>query len=368
MIRAIVIDDEWYNLEETSELIDKTGYFHVAGRYQNPLKALEEAKLTNPQVAFIDIELPEMDGITLAEKLLEVNSAMIIVFITSYNQYAVQAFDLNAIDYILKPIKGERFNRMVEKIKNEISIKSQKTSKNVKIKVFDKLMVTLGETPVKWQRTKAKELFAYLLMHHGSYVHKEKIMENLWPEYEREKALQILQTSICKIRNLFSPLKNVVKLDYSNNGYCLLVTEGECDYFQVAEALSSYKKDDPSTYASVEKASILFGGGFLAEEGYLWSMEKDQQLREALLIILKEIMKIYRNKGYKEETIRLLKAITRLVPFDENLNYMLMEIYQETKNNIAAFNHYQWLEKTLQEEYDTVPSQRVKEMICSLRF
>ena len=360
MIIAIVVDDEWYNLEETSEFIAKTDSFHVVGKYQNPLKALEEVNFTYPQVAFIDIELPEMDGITLAEKLLEINSAMIIVFITSYNQYAVQAFDLNAIDYILKPIKGERFNRMVEKIKNEISIRSQQTSKNVKIGVFDKLTVTLGDAPVKWQRTKAKELFAYLLMHHGIYVHKERIMENLWPEYEPEKALQILQTSVCKIRNLFSQIKNIVKLDYSNNSYCLLITEGECDYFQVAEALFSYKKDDPSTYILVEKASILFGGGFLAEEGYLWSLEKDQQLREALLTALKEIMDTYSHKGFKEETIRLLKAITKLAPFDENLNYILMEIYEQTKNNIAAFHHYQWLEKTLREEYDTVPSERIK--------
>lgn len=360
MMKAIVIDDEWYNLEETSELVENTGSFQVVGKYQNPLKALEEVNLTYPQVAFIDIELPEMDGITLAEKLLEMNSSMMIVFITSYNQFAVQAFDLNAIDYILKPIKGERFNRMVEKTKCEISIRNQQTPENVQIKVFDKLTVTLGDAPLKWQRTKAREIFAYLLMHHGSYIHKEKIVENLWPDHETEKALQILQTSICKIRNLFSSIKNIVKLDYSNNSYCLLVTEGECDYFQVEKALSSYKKDDPSTYASVEKASILFGGGFLAEEGYLWSMEKDQQLREDMLIILKEIMKTYIDKGHKDEIIRLLKSITRLAPFEENLNYMLMKIYEDTKNNIAAFKHYHWLEKTLREEYDTVPSERIK--------
>ncbi|SET34566.1 Two-component response regulator, SAPR family, consists of REC, wHTH and BTAD domains [Natronincola peptidivorans] len=360
MIKAIVIDDEWYNLEETSELIDKTGSFQVAGKYQNPLKALEAVKAIQPQVAFIDIDLPEMDGITLAEKLLEQNSAMMIVFITSYNQYAVQAFDLNAIDYILKPIKEERFNRMVERIKNEINMRKQHTAETLKIKTFEELSVTIGELPVKWQRIKAKELFAYLLMHHGSYVHKERIIENLLPEYEPEKALQILQTSVCKIRNLFSQIKNILRLEYSSNGYCLIIEEGECDYFQVEAVLSNYKKEDPSTYDAVEKASIVFGNGFLTEEGYLWSMEKDQQLREKLLEALIEIMKTYREKNRKEETIRLLKAITKLAPFEESFNYMLMEIYQKTKNNIAAFNHYQWLEKTLLEEYDTAPSQRIK--------
>ena len=364
MIKAIVVDDEWYNLEETSEFLDKTGSFHVVGKYQNPLKALEEIELTNPQVAFIDIELPEMDGITLAEKLLEIDSALIIVFITSYNQYAVQAFDLNAMDYILKPIKAERFQRMVEKIKNEIGFSSQESATTLSIKVFGKLKVTIGDKPVKWQRTKAKELFAYLLMEQGSYIHKEKIIEDIWPDHNQEKALQILQTSVCKIRNLFSTIKNLVQLNYSNNSYCLWVAEEVSDYFHVTEALASFNKGDTATYTAVEKAGILFAKGFLAEEGYLWALGRDQQLREDLLIALKEIMNAYNNKGCQDETVRVLKGITKLAPFDDELNYTLMEIYQKAGDTIAAFNHYQWLERTLEEEYDTTPSMRIKDLSC----
>ncbi|MEW9122492.1 MAG: response regulator [Thermotaleaceae bacterium] len=328
MIEVMVVDDEWYNLEEVSEFIEKTDSFHVVGKYQNPLKALAEAVHICPQVVFIDIELPEMDGITLAEKLLELNSSMMIVFITSYNQYAVQAFDLNAIDYILKPIKKERFNRMVEKIKNEINFRSQYISNNLKIKALEELVVTIGEIPVKWQRTKAKEVFAYLLMHHGSYVHKEKIIENLWPNHEPEKALQILQTSICKIRNLFSQIKNVVKLEYSSNGYCLFIEEGECDYFQIQTALSNYKNHDKTTYDGVEKAGVIFRRGLLTDEGYLWSLEKEQQLREALLMNLNEIMHIYLNEGSQHKFTRVLKIIIKLDSFAENADSILPMLYE----------------------------------------
>ncbi|WP_343186911.1 response regulator [Anoxynatronum sibiricum] len=362
MIRAIVVDDEWYNLEESSDFIDKTESFHVVGKYQNPLMALEEIEMTAPQVAFIDIDLPEMDGITLAEKLLETNAALIIVFITSYNQYAVQAFDINAIDYILKPIKAERFQRMVEKIKNEIGAQSQESATIFHIRVFGKLMVTIGDNPVKWQRTKAKELFAYLLMEQGHYIHKEKIIEDLWPEHDQEKALQILQTSVCKIRNLFSSIKKSVQLNYSDNSYCLWITEGVSDYFHVTQALSSFNRENTATYTAVEKAGILFAKGFLAEEGYLWATGKDQQLREDLLIALKEMMNAYSTRGCEEATVRVLKGITKLAPFDEDLNYRLMNIYQKTGNAVAAFNHYQWLERTLEEEYDATPSKRIKDL------
>lgn len=125
MIKTIVLDDEWYNLEEVCDLVEKTGFMEVAGKYMNPLKALEEAAALRPQVAFIDIEMPELDGLTFAERLLEVHPEVMIAFITSWNQYAVQAFELSALDYVMKPIKEERFLKLAEKIQTEISRKEQ---------------------------------------------------------------------------------------------------------------------------------------------------------------------------------------------------------------------------------------------------
>lgn len=366
MVKSIVVDDEWYNLEETSELIEKTGYFHVEGKYQNPLKALDEMPRLNPQVAFIDIELPEMDGITLAEKLVEMNSSLIIVFITSYNQYAVQAFDLNAIDYILKPIKMERFNRMIGKLKNEIEVRTQYTSKSLRIKCFSHLSATIGDIPVKWERAKAEELFAYLLMCHGRYIHKERIIEDLWSGYEPEKALQILQTSVCKVRTLFSQIKNLVRLDYSGSRYCLIIEGGECDYFQVESAIENYSVNKQSTYDAVEKACLLYGSGFLTEDGYIWSIEKDVELQEKINTALYEIVDFSFSSGNNERAIRVLKLIAKLTPFDERINRMIINVYNELGDRQAAYNHYKWLERILKDEYDTTPPETLKAMLKSM--
>ncbi|MFD1174901.1 response regulator [Paenibacillus puldeungensis] len=363
MVRAIVVDDEWYNLEETSEYIEQTSLFEVAGKYQNPLKALEEAAKLSPAVAFIDIELPEMDGITLAEKLLELHSSMIIVFITSYNQYAVQAFDLNAIDYILKPIKRERFNRMVEKIKNELGVSTRNTIHTLNMKCFSALNVAIGDNLVKWERAKAEELFAYLLMHHGSYIHKEKIIEELWPGYEPEKALQILQTSVCKIRNLFASIKNILHLDYSSSRYGLFVDGGECDLFQVEEALHRFKASEASTYAAVEEASVLYGKGFLAEEGYLWAVEKDRQLQESIVTALHDISNFYDEEGIIDKAIKVLKMVVKLAPYDEEANCRMIKLYLESGDMQAALQHYEWLENILSKEYDTAPSEKIRALL-----
>lgn len=138
MIKVIVLDDEWYNLEEVCDLVEKTGFMQVAAKYMNPLKALEEASSIHPQVAFIDIEMPEMDGLTFAEKLLEISPETIIAFITSWNQYAARAFDINALDYVMKPIKEERFQRLVEKIRTEISQNARNSYAERLISLYEK--------------------------------------------------------------------------------------------------------------------------------------------------------------------------------------------------------------------------------------
>jgi|GEM_PF-1942209 len=122
MIDAIVLDDEWYNLEEVCSLVERTGFMRVTGRYMDPLAALEEAPSLCPQAAFIDIEMPGMDGLAFAEHLLQIHPGVMLVFITGWNQYAVRAFELNALDYVMKPINAERFQRLVEKLRAQISL------------------------------------------------------------------------------------------------------------------------------------------------------------------------------------------------------------------------------------------------------
>lgn len=362
MIRCIVVEDEWYNIEEISRLIQNTGIIKVEKKYQNPLKALDEISDVCPQVAFIDIEMPEIDGITLAERLLEKNPEIIIVFITAFNQYAVQAFDLNALDYIMKPIKVERFNKMIQRLQREIKFKAPLVSNTLKIRCFDRLEVSIGGKEVKWQRAKAEELFAYLLMNNDKYVSKDIIIENLWSGYEFSKAVAILQTAVCKIRNVLSKAKQEISIDYSGGKYCLTVKSLVCDYTEFEKAINSYRSKDRATYSKVEKAYTLFGTGFLAHEGYIWSLEKNEELRNKLIVILKEIILDYSNETNYTELSKFLKLLANLVPYDEEVNYKLLIALKEMGKYEAVLSHYKWLERTLKDEYDAVPSSRIRDI------
>ncbi len=361
MIKAIVVDDEWYILQEICDLLEKTGVVKVIQRYQNPLEVLEEINSTLPEVAFIDIEMPEIDGLKLAEKLQEENPDVVVAFITSWNQYAVQAFELNAIDYILKPIRVERFKQMVDRISHEITIKRSLQSSRLKIECFDRLQVSIESNPVKWERAKAEELFAYLLMNHGRYIHKDTIIDDLWMDYDPAKVLSILQTSICKIRNVFSSLENV-KINYSGSKYCLVITDAECDYFKIERALKAYNAGNKATYEAVLEALLLFKEGFLARHGYLWSMEKDEELRNKFVHILNEIAARYGFEENDKELVKTLKLLSLLIPYDEGVNYKLLQTYKKLGNDYDAIKHYEWLKKTLKEQYGMAPSTKIQKI------
>ncbi len=317
MIKAITVDDEWYNLEEISDLIDATGIIKVIKKYQNPVKALEEVEELLPEVAFIDVEMYEIDGITLARSLREKIPEILIIFVTSWEKYAIHAFDLDAVDYILKPIRMERFVKTIEKISSIISKNAAAKSARLKIQCFDKLKVSIDGAAVRWERAKAEELFAFLLLNHGDYVHKDVIIDNLWENHVPSKALPILQTSVSRIRSIFSELHNEVILDYNTNKYCLTVVDGWCDYLEAKKALDVYQRNQIDTYKSVENAARISAAGLLAEQGYLWAQQKEVELRNRLTLVLEEIAAHYRYLGSEGDLSRVMKLINKMMYNDD---------------------------------------------------
>lgn len=117
MLKAIVVDDEADAVEELVYVINKCRpETKIAGQYTSPLSALNEFQSTLPNVAFIDIEMPGLNGFALAEELLSLDKNISLVFVTAYDEYAVQAFEIHAADYILKPFAEERIHKCLKRI------------------------------------------------------------------------------------------------------------------------------------------------------------------------------------------------------------------------------------------------------------
>lgn len=351
MIRTIVVDDEWYNLEEICDFVERTGFMSVESRCQNGIDALREADRVLPQAAFIDIEMPEMDGLTLAEKLLEKYPEMQIVFITGWNQYAVAAFELNALDYIMKPLSKARFQKMAERLKSRVEPYAPKRGNKVSIHCFGGFEAVINGQPVIWKRIKAEELFAFLLVNHDTFVLKDIILENLWPEYERAKSLPILQTSVCKIRNIFSGCKDKVKLTYANNRYGLFLSDADCDYLKVESALTGFQSDVPESFGAVENACEMLSNDLFDGHGYLWSEGCRESLRRKLTPVLRKIADYYHALPDTEHELETLKLLSQLSPLDDDAQLLYIDALRANDRNEETRRHVKWLRETLQRDY-----------------
>jgi two-component system, LytTR family, response regulator len=113
LIRAFVVDDERLAVQRLTRLLAETGRVTVAGSATDPQEALAALRRADVDVVFLDIQMPEMNGLELVEQL---ERDIPVVFTTAYDRYALEAFAVNSIDYLLKPVESERLGKALDKL------------------------------------------------------------------------------------------------------------------------------------------------------------------------------------------------------------------------------------------------------------
>jgi two-component system LytT family response regulator/two-component system response regulator LytT len=123
-ISALIVDDEQLAREELQYLLDAAGDVEVLGQGQNGIEAVEMIRNLEPDLVFLDVQMPGLDGFAVLKKLLEKGHRETlpqIIFATAFDQYAVRAFDVNAIDYLLKPFDRARVMQAVDRARHRIA-------------------------------------------------------------------------------------------------------------------------------------------------------------------------------------------------------------------------------------------------------
>ena len=119
---ALIIDDEELAREELKYLLDTTGNVEVLAQGTNGIEAVDLIRTHQPDVVFLDVQMPGLDGFAVLKKLLEHSDEHLpqIIFATAFDQYAVKAFDVNAIDYLLKPFDRDRVLQALERARQRL--------------------------------------------------------------------------------------------------------------------------------------------------------------------------------------------------------------------------------------------------------
>ena len=120
-IRALIVDDEPLARERIRSLLLEESDIELSGEYENGSKAVAAIHKDAPDLLFLDVQMPEMDGFGVL-RAIGPDRVPAVIFVTAYDEYALRAFDANAMDYLLKPFDQERFRRSLDRARNHLQL------------------------------------------------------------------------------------------------------------------------------------------------------------------------------------------------------------------------------------------------------
>lgn len=363
MLKAIIVDDEELAIDRLSELLLETGKVELLKSFLEPEGALLYIKETSIDVAFLDIALPGLDGLMLADRIINIDSNIDVVFVTGYNKYAVKAFELNALDYLMKPVTEERLEKTIEKLVKNISPKSvEPGTRIICLGGFDLYM---GDNPqtIKWRTSKAAELLAFLIHNGGKTVSRDYLMEQLWEGTEPAKAMASLNVATYNLRKALNNLglKDCIKT--SKSDIWLEAEKLSCDLYVFEGVLKENPVVNLSNIGEIEKAIGLYQGEYLKNKDYNWADQRRFELEKAYLNILVKVSEYYFNEGSTASAVESLKRVLSVEPLQEEIHEKLIRIYHLCGLKVDAEKQYKLLKTLLAEELDIEPSREIKSLM-----
>lgn len=191
-MRVLAVDDKKLPLEALTEAIRKAEPTAEIFSFRSGREALAFAAQTPCEVAFLDIDMRDINGISLAKELKLLDPKVNIIFATGYYEYATDALTLHCSGYLMKPITPEDVRRELDDLRHPVLPAAQK---RLQIQTFGNFEVFLDGAPVKFKYDKTKELLAYLV-DRGTFCTNGEIMAALWEENVSDSYLRMLRKDL----------------------------------------------------------------------------------------------------------------------------------------------------------------------------
>lgn len=372
MIRAIVVDDEPLALRFMEKKLTDSGIIEVVKAFSTVSNVLKEMKHLDFQVAFLDIEMPGVNGLDLAELIQEWNSGIHIVFVTASKDYAIQAFDLHSIDYLVKPIFASRLEKTIGRIQNQIQLdkqwspKQQNNSPAIEVICFTDFTVYSRKELVKWKTAKVKELFAFLITNLNTYVNRDTLIDLLWPDNDYQKAKIQLHTSISYLRKTLDSLGYSKVLSFSDQSYILEIPDLKCDAIEFEQVIRDHKTVNPTNIRLLEQVVQMYSGSYMEKNDYEWAMIQAQNLQQQLVQVLQKMIDYYDEHEMLDEKSHYLQLLLYHNPYSEHALQQLMHHFIKTGNRGDAVKFYKDFKEVLMQDLGILPNRVTNEIHDSI--
>ena len=228
---AIAVDDEILMLGALESAIKASPDVESVYRFSGCEEALSFVKGNSVDVAFLDINMRGMGGLSLAEKIIAVRPDCKIVFCTGYEEYAIPAFKLHASGYLMKPISAEDVQAEIDNIKGV-----RQKQKLLTVKCFGNFEVYVKQEKLMFKRLKTKELFAFLVDRKGAGMTAKQICAVLFPDdMDDTKNAAYLRQLVMDLKNTLRAVGAENVLRHETPCYRVDTSLIQCDYLTYLE-------------------------------------------------------------------------------------------------------------------------------------
>ncbi|MCU6709916.1 response regulator [Paenibacillus sp. J5C_2022] len=334
MIRVMAVDDESPALRQVERVLRAFTGVDICGLFTDVDEFMARLHAEPVDLVLLDMEMSDSHGLQLAQSIRSIREDICIAFVTAYDEYAVDAFDADAIDYLLKPVTEERMQRTLHRclqrqLRSEGNAGDRVGTKSVTIHCFGRFAIMTGQEPVRFRNSKSEELLAYLIHHNREPVDKAQIMEALWPGRDPVRTLANLYSTVYQLRKDMEASGLYDVIEQSKGGsrsYRLRLSPDHCDLYEY-ERLCGQIKSDGFDLALAERAVELYRGGYLQDHDYGWASLRKTELEFRYEEQLEEIVHAYVQLGRYRSAVPILQTWAERFPFDERIHAKMIALY-----------------------------------------
>jgi len=260
-MRAILVDDEPLMLKRFVRLSANISDVNIVGQFENAVEALAFVRENLVELAFLDVEMPIMNGIDLAKHLRELRRDILIVFVSAYNDYIWDSNQIGGDYYIMKPYSQETLELAMERIR----LIARRQVKRLYVQTFGRFLVLQDGKPLPLTG-KAKEILALIITKRGKEISNETIYSTIWEGREYNNAnMGVFYNAMRRLKTTLQKANCSELLNPTRHGQRVNTEMFDCDYY----AWQDKRKDSENS----------FRGDFLLE--YTWA-------EEILAVIMRE--------------------------------------------------------------------------------
>jgi two-component SAPR family response regulator len=368
MLKAIVVDDEVLVAQWIAKILRKTGKVHVETIIYNPLEVLEAIQNIKPDIIFLDIEMPEITGLELAEQISGLKNSPEIIFITAYNEYALQAFKVNALDYLMKPIDPKELDRVLKKIEKR-GLLTENLDTPIHIKTLGGFSISTSQATLKWSTSKCEELFAYLLFQQKKTISKWEIIDILWAHKDDKKGEINLRTTICRLNQTLKKYNVNAKVKSEKSIYLLEIENFYVDAFLLENIEYEWEKINCEEKNVMDTLYQLYPGSLFKGCGYEWSQDLEAYYERRFIEWGKKyIDQRIENRADALLTYKILQYLLILSPFNEGLHERAMKMLFEIEGKKVLQSYYKNFEVMMMDELGVAPKKELQNLYKKLMY